>query len=142
MTRRQTVPARLTSLKLQSSFRSELTGMGSAAQVMTQGRDQFDQRLHVTAQRSLVRNPGFGMGKRLEDAPAMTHGSRDNALVDQEQENRGRMPERHARPVVGLAKIDFEVQTDVPRSLLEKCCEMLVIAMSTVMSKPPGPGLT
>ena len=71
MTRRQTVPARLTSIQLQSSFRSELTGMGSAAQVMTQGRDQFDQRLHVTAKRSLVRNPGFGMGKRLEDAPAM-----------------------------------------------------------------------
>jgi len=108
--------------------------MGSAAEVMTQGRDQFDQRLHVAAQRSLVGDPGFGMGKRLEDAPAMTRGSRDNALVDQEKQNGGRMPERHSRPMVRSAEVVFEVQTDVPRSLLEKRCEMLVIAMGTVVS--------
>ncbi len=108
--------------------------MGSAAEVMTQGQDQFDHRLHVTAQRSLVGDPRFGMGKRLEDAPAMTRGSRDNALVGQEQENGGCMPERHARPVVRSAEVVFEVQTDVPRSLLEKRCEMLVIAMGTVVS--------
>ena len=82
------------------------------------------------------------MGKRLEDAPAMARGSRDNALVDQEQENCGCMTERHARPVVRSAEVVFEVQTDVPRSLFEKRCEMLVIAMSAVVSKPPGPGLT
>ena len=52
------------------------------------------------------------------------------------------MTERHARPVVRSAEVVFEVQTDVPRSLFEKRCEMLVIAMSAVVSKPPGPGLT
>ena len=82
------------------------------------------------------------MGKRLEDAPAMARGSRDNAFVDQEEENCGCMTERHARPVVRPAEVVFEVQTDVPRSLFEKRCEMLVIAMGAVMSKPPGPGLT
>ena len=82
------------------------------------------------------------MGKRLEDAPAMARGSHDNALVDQEQENCGCMTERHARPVVRPAEVVFEVQTDVPRSLFEKRCEMLVIAMGAVVSKPPGPGLT
>ncbi len=82
------------------------------------------------------------MGKWLEGVPAMTRGSRDNALVDQEQENGGGMSERHARPVVRSAEVVFEVQTDVPRSLFEKRCEMLVIAMSAVVSKPPGPGLT
>jgi len=115
--------------------------MGSAAEVMTQGQDQFDQRLHVTTQWSLVRDPGFGVGKRLEDAPAMTRGSRDNPLVDQEQENRGRMPERHARPVVRLAEVVFQVQTDIPRSLFKKRCEMLVIAMGAVVTKPARPGL-
>ena len=74
------------------------------------------------------------MGKRLEDAPAMTRGSRDNALVDQEQKNGGRMPERHARPVVGLTEVVFQVQTDIPRSLFEKRCEVLVIAMGAVVS--------
>ncbi len=74
------------------------------------------------------------MGKRLEDAPAMTRGSRDNALVGQEQENGGCMPERHARPVVRSAEVVFEVQTDVPGSLFEKRCEVLVIAMGAVVS--------
>jgi hypothetical protein len=108
--------------------------MGSAAEVMTQGRDELDQRLHVTAQRSLVGDPGFGMGKRLEDAPAMTRGARDNAFVDQEKQNGGRMSERHFRPVLRLAEVVLEVETDVPRSFIEKRCKMLVIAMGTVMS--------
>ncbi len=116
--------------------------MGSAAEVMTQGRNQFDQRLHVTVQRSLVGDPGFGMGKGLEGAPAMTRGSGDNALVDQEQQNCGRMPERHSGPMVRSAEVVFEVQTDVPRCLVEECREMLVIAMAAVMSEPAGPGLT
>ena len=115
--------------------------MGSAAEVMTQRRDQFDQRLHVTTQRSLVGNPRFGMGKRLEDAPAVTRGSRDNAFVHQEKKYRGRMPEGHTRPVARLAEVVFEVQTDIPRSLFEQCREMLVIAMGTIVSEPPGPGL-
>ncbi len=83
--------------------------MSSAAEVMTQGRDQFDQRQHITAQRSLVGDPGFGMGKRLEDAPAMTRGTRDNAFVDQEKQNGGRMPERHFRPVLRSAEVVLEV---------------------------------
>ncbi len=116
--------------------------MGSAAEVMTQGRNQFDQRLHVTVQRSLVGDPGFGMGKGLEGAPAMTRGSGDNALVDQEQQNCGRMPERHSGPVVRLAEVVFEVQTDVARCLPEKRCEMFIITMGTVVGQPPGPGLT
>ena len=82
------------------------------------------------------------MGKRLEDAPAMARGSRDNALVDQEQENCGCMTERHARPGVRPAEVVFEVQTDVPGCLLEKGCEVLVIAVSTVVGKLPPPGRT
>ena len=54
------------------------------------------------------------MGKRLEDAPAVARGSLDDALVDQEQENCGCMPERHARPVVRPAEVVFQVQADVP----------------------------
>lgn len=116
--------------------------MGTAAQVMTQGRDQFDKRPQVVAQRSLVGDPGFGVGKRLEDAPAMASGPSHNALVDQKKENGGCVTERHARPVVRPAEIVFQVQSDVPRGLVEECCDVLVIAMSAVVGKPPRPGCT
>ena len=80
------------------------------------------------------------MGKRLENAPAMTRRSRDNTLVHQEKQDGGGMTERHARPVVRLAEIVLEMQADVPRRLVKESREVLVIAMGAVVSKSPGPG--
>jgi hypothetical protein len=82
------------------------------------------------------------MGERLENSPAMARRPHNHALVDQEEKNRGRMPERHARPVVGPAEIVFEMEPDVTGRLLKERRKVLVVAMGPVVSEPPGPGIT
>jgi hypothetical protein len=63
---------------------------------MTQGQDQLTQRRQEALQRRLVGDPGFGVWKRLEDAPAMASCPRDNAPIYQKQQNGRRVAERHA----------------------------------------------
>ncbi len=121
---------------------SGLTGVGATIQIMSERRDQLDQRLHVATQRGLARKPRFCVRKRFENASPMASGSSNNTLVDQEQENRRRMTEAYARPVARLAKVVFQVHANIPRGLFEKRCEVLVVVMIAVMGKTAVPGIT
>jgi len=113
-----------------------------ATEVVAEGREQLEQRLEVAAERSLAGGPGFGMGERLEDPPAMARRPHNHALVDQEEKNGGRMPERHARPVVGPAEVVFEMKPDVTGRFFKERRKVLVVAMGPVVNEPPGPGIT
>ena len=95
----------------------------------------------VGAQARLARRPRLGMGERLEDATAVPDRAFDDALVDQEQEDRRLPLERDPRPVFRAAEVVLEAKAEVAGRLLEERPDVLIVAMRSVVSQPSGPGL-
>ncbi len=81
------------------------------------------------------------MRQRLEDPAAAANRSIHNSFVYQKEKNGGFTVQMHAGPVAGPAEVIFEMQADVTSGFLNKCAEMLVISMVSIMSETAGPGV-
>ena len=113
--------------------------MRSSPQVVPKCGDQLEHWSDVGTQRRLVGDPGFGMREGFEDPAAISGRSFHDALVDQKEEDRGRVPEGDTRPVFRSRKIVLQRKSHKANRLFVHRIKVFVVAVGPVMGQSAGP---